>query len=105
MQFSNICTKFQGFANLHSVRGIATDNAINYAAGAAAPGDVYMFTCGVRMFNPTAYATIACPLAGELRAVDSTAMDFRCAHHEAAMIPRDGHWYSSWGETCLANWR
>ena len=58
-------------------------------------GDAFTMHFGLRMFNPIAWATFSCPLRQQLWAFDSTALDFRAAQNESAMIPREGPWYSS----------
>ena len=54
----------------------------------------YMLSLGIRLFNPVAYFTLACPYRGKLRAPNSVALYFRAAQNEAAMIPRDGPCFS-----------
>ena len=86
---------FHVFANLHTYRGMVTARHLERPADAENVGDAYWFTFGIRLFNPIAQATLACPLRGKAWALDSFSCDFRAAQNEAAMVPREGPWYSS----------
>ena len=86
---------FHVFANLHTYRGMVTARHLNCPADAENVGEAFMLNFGLRMFNPIAWATFGCPLREQLWALDSTALDFRAAQNELAMVPREGPWYSS----------
>ena len=57
-----------------------------------------MFTFGLRLFHPTAYAIFSCPLRDRTWKIDTTALDYRAAQEPEALVPRDGLWYSSESE-------
>ena len=82
---------------------MVTSKSLSNPADADTPGHSYMMSFGLRLFNPIAYVTLACPIRGENWALNSTALDFRAAQNEAAMQPRDGPWYSSDEENLHGN--
>ena len=80
--------------NLQAFRGMVTDVTLNQPADAREPGHAYKVNFGLRLFRPTAWISLACPLTEKVWHFDTVALDFRAAQNESAMIPREGPWWS-----------
>ena len=82
---------------------MVTNVELSNPADAREPDHAYLLNFGIRLFKPTAWASLACPMADKLWHFSSKALDFRAAQHEFAMIPRDGPWFSNWEVTLHGN--
>ena len=73
---------------------MVTNVTLAKPADAREPGHAYLVNFGLRLFRPTAWISLACPLTEKLWHFDTMALDFRASQNEFAMIPREGPWWS-----------